>query len=109
MDNPLIGARSQIIIAERQEGFLVLPADANIHECRLGSSASVEATSPVFVADVTLVLAIFSDFRFKSRLSLLHNVGDQAIRSSSRIVIMLDRRLLLVWCMYLICVPNLRT
>lgn len=63
----------------------------------------------LFVADVTLVLAIFSDFRFNSHLSLLHNVGDQAIRSSSRIVIMLDRRLLLVWCMYLICVPNLRT
>ena len=67
IDNSLIGAMCQTTIAQRRKAFLCIPADARIRECRLGSSASVEATLPVIVADVTLALAVFDfDFRVKS-------------------------------------------
>ena len=45
---------SKITISERRKPFLCIPADAGIRECRLWSSASVEATLPVDVFDVTL-------------------------------------------------------
>lgn len=54
---------------------------------------SMEDTLPIVVADATLALVIFAlDFRVSNCLNSLHNVGDQAIRSSSEIVVMLDRK-----------------
>ena len=78
MDNPLgdvgKGRRSQITTAERQNAFLCIPANARIRECRLESSASVEATLPMVSADVTLALALFNfDFRVNSRLKSLES------------------------------------
>lgn len=65
--------------------------NARICECQLGLSRFMKDTLPTVVVDATLALAIFDlDFCVRNFLNSLHNLGDQAMRSSSKIVIMLD-------------------
>lgn len=76
---------------ERRKIFLCILADVRMCECQLGLSTSIKDIFPVIVVDATLALAIFKlNFRVNSDLNSLYIISNQAITSSSKMIIILD-------------------
>lgn len=80
-----------ITIAKKQQTFLYILANTRIHKCWLRLSVSVKNILPIIIANATWALEIFYfNFCDSICLNLLHSISNQAIRSNSKIIIMLD-------------------